>query len=106
MAEHEGSSSERVRSLIAQLDAAVKNAERVRRQVEAQMRRRPVYPERRQPRQWERLPDSDTEMSEQEWELTAPNQNADPTSTSQAKISRTRRAGTPVGEQVVEHLFE
>ena len=66
MAEHERPSSERVRSLIAQLDAAVKNAERVRREVEAQMRRRPVYPERRHPRHWERLPDNDTEMSEQE----------------------------------------
>jgi hypothetical protein len=66
MAERDWPTSEFVRSLIAQLDEAVRNAERVRRQVEAQMRRRAVYPDRRQPRHWQRLPDGDASVSEQE----------------------------------------
>jgi hypothetical protein len=58
--------SEFVRSLISQLDEAVKNAERVRHQVESQMRRRAVYPDRRQERHWERLPEEDATASERE----------------------------------------
>jgi hypothetical protein len=59
MAERNWPSSEFVHDLIEQLDEAVRNAERVRRQVEDQMRRRTVYPDRRSPRHWQRVPDAD-----------------------------------------------
>ena len=55
-----------VRSLISQLDEAVQNAERVRREVEAQMRRRAEYPDCQQPRHWQRLPTEDTATSDHE----------------------------------------
>jgi hypothetical protein len=56
--------SERLKALIRQLDEAVRDAEQVRSHVERQMRRKPIWPDRREPRHWERLSEDQDTSSE------------------------------------------
>jgi hypothetical protein len=55
-------SSEQLRALIQQLDDAVRDAELVR---SRQMRARRAWPDRREPRHWERLPEDSSDPSSQ-----------------------------------------
>ena len=59
----EGPGTEKLIALIEQLDAAVRDAEKVRAHVERQMRSRQIWPDRREPRHWQRLPDNDRDTS-------------------------------------------
>jgi hypothetical protein len=51
-------SSDQLKALIRQLDEAVRDAEQVRNHVERQMRSRTMWPDRREPRHWQQLPDN------------------------------------------------
>jgi hypothetical protein len=52
-------SDEDLRSLIADVDRTLEETELVRDRAEAQLRRKPIYPERRHPKHWQRLPDGE-----------------------------------------------
>jgi hypothetical protein len=45
--------------LIADVDRTLEETELVRDRAEAQLRRKPIYPERRHPKHWQRLPDGE-----------------------------------------------
>jgi hypothetical protein len=57
MASSERPTSERIHALIEELDRTVRDAEVVRFHVERQLRSRPFYPERRDPRHWDYVTD-------------------------------------------------
>ena len=63
MAAQSHGASERLRALIEQLDEAVRDAEQVRGHVERQMRAKRIWPDRREPRHWQRLNDPDQDTS-------------------------------------------
>jgi hypothetical protein len=63
MTKNDWSAFDEMKRVLEEFDRQMKESERVRGQIESQMRRKPGLEERRIPKRWQRMPDPDPDNS-------------------------------------------